>query len=144
MWCMQRWCYMQWLWYMWTLTDLMVNRVMMLMIVRVIYAAMMIHENAVIWCNMRWWSFKHTAMIIYDVMMSHRDNICSDNATWGDEENAIISMAKTIFRVIPGVTMIHDYAEMKLCCDLDACDDVETWRNNVACGDHITCGVDDK
>ena len=22
-------------------------------------------------------------------MMSHRDNICSDNTTWGDEENAI-------------------------------------------------------
>jgi hypothetical protein len=46
-------------------------------------------------------------MIINDVMMSYRDDTCSDNAACGDEEIAIISMAKTIYRVIHGVTMIH-------------------------------------
>jgi len=88
---------------------------------------------------MWWWSFKHTAMIIYDVMMS-----CSDNAAWGYEEIAIISKAKTIYR---GDNDTCDHAEWSYvvkCCDVDACDDVETWRNNVACGDDNTYGVDDK
>lgn len=37
-------------------------------------------------------------MIINDVMMSYRDDTCSNNAAWGYEEIAIISKAKTIYR----------------------------------------------